>query len=67
MDFGKALRVMKQGGKVGREGWINREHGKHHMEIDEGILTDVMVGGFKPSYVAMGSEDLLAEDWVEVR
>lgn len=67
MDFGKALLILKSGGRVSRSGWNG-----HNMSLDghskmrrEYIYMSPVDGGLVP-WVASQS-DLLASDWQEVR
>lgn len=79
MTFDKALKILKQGGMVKREGWVEDILTSYLKLVssDEGV--DKKRIGYHLVYIInpnqthvnpdykMSSEDVLAEDWVEVR
>lgn len=58
MDFGEALRLMKEGQKVRREDWV---YVGYICIADDGLIRD----DENDRYMKMGGldDDLLAEDW----
>ena len=75
MDFGEALKVLKAGGKVARDGWNgkgmwlvliragNATHSGFDMQDCIGMKT--AQNNMQPGWLASQS-DMLAEDWVAV-
>lgn len=68
-DFGEALRVLKQGGRVAREGWNGKGMWLALQVPDEGskmlqpfIYISPVGGKLAPWFASQA--DMLAEDWV---
>ncbi len=69
MDFGKALDILKAGGRVARTGW----NGKGMwLVLVHGSMKPVTIdmftaqGAMQPGWLA-SQADVLAEDWEEVK
>lgn len=70
MDFGSALAVLRAGGRVARDAWVNvrwialqRPDANSKMTLPY-IYTETVDGGLVPWLASQ--TDMLAEDWVEV-
>ena len=73
MDFGDAIRVLKRGMLVQRQGWngknmylfLERNHASPNDDRNPCIIIFTAQGKFQPGWLA-SQEDILAEDWHEV-
>lgn len=70
MDFGKALLILKSGGKVKRAGWNGKDqyifvdfHPKPDEEYEPCLCIRNQQGKIQPGWLA-SQADMLAEDWV---
>ena len=61
------MRIMRQGGRVAREKWLDHEYGREYLYIDDGQILEQFHNGFRPTVTVLVGRELMAEDWVHLR
>lgn len=62
MDFGEAIKKVKAGYKIQREGWNDKQQYVEHAAIGNKALAFVGTSGVQLGWLA-SQADMLAEDW----